>query len=192
MNRMGSIIIAAFVDDLGSVYYNKKEESELFQHLKTRFHMTGGDPITWMVGINIVFSFENIHLFQTPYLERGLKRFSMKDCRPVSTPLENQSLTTHLREPIETTEFQALIGCLMYAAMGTSPDIAYAVLFLSLFSSHPGAYHWVAAKRVLWYITRTLLHGLRYPRSKSSSAQIIRNADASYACNLKDRRSLSG
>lgn len=192
INKTGSIIIAAFVDDLGSVYSNEEEETELFQDLKTRFQMTGGEPIKWMVGINILFSPENIRLSQMAYLERVLERFGRKECRLVSTPLENQSLTTHPREAIETTEFPAVIGCLMYAAVGTRLDIAYAVTFLLQFSSHPGPDHWVAAKRVLRYIKGTFQHGHTYPRSDCSEAKIIGYADASYASNPKDRRSFLG
>lgn len=71
MNKSGSIIIAALVDDLESVYCNKKEETELFQHLETRFQMTEGNPINWMVDINIVFFSENIRLSQSTYLEES-------------------------------------------------------------------------------------------------------------------------
>lgn len=116
----------------------------------------------------------------------------MKECRPVSTPLENQSLMTHPEEAIKTSEFQAIIGSRMYAAVGTRPDIAYAVTFLAQFSSHPGPDQWIAAKRVLRYIKGTIQLKLIYPQSNSSSAEIIGYADANYASNPKDRRSFSG
>lgn len=80
MNKKGTIIVAAFVDDLGSVYSDEEEESELFQHLSTRFQMTGGKPINCMVGINVAFSPSNIRLSQSAYLGRVLNRFGMKEC----------------------------------------------------------------------------------------------------------------
>lgn len=55
MTAKGTIMIAVFVDDLVSVSTYEKEAAELFQHLSTKFTMTGGDPINWMAGINIVF-----------------------------------------------------------------------------------------------------------------------------------------
>lgn len=119
MNKTGSVINSAFVNDLGSVYSNKKEETELFRHLETCFQMTGGDRINWMVGINIVFSSEYIRLSQTAYLERVLKHFGMRECRPVSTPLKNQSLTRNPGKAIQTTKFQVVIGSLMYCQTGT-------------------------------------------------------------------------
>lgn len=88
MNKTGSIIINAFVDNLVSVYSNEKEETEHCRHLKTRFQMTGRDPINWMVDINIMFPSENIRLPQIAHLERVLEHFGMKECPPLSTPLE--------------------------------------------------------------------------------------------------------
>lgn len=80
----------------------------------------------------------------------------------------------------------------MYAAVVTRPDIAYAVTFLSQFSSHPGPNHWVAGKRILRYVKGTRQHGLTYARSKSNSAEVICYADTNYASNPKDRRSFLG
>lgn len=141
MNRTGSIIIATFVDDLRSVYSDEGEEVELVQHLKTRFQITGRDPINWMVGINIIFSPDNIRLSQTTYIQRVLEQFDLKQCRPVSTQLENQALTMHSGEAFETTQFQAVIGCFMYAAVGTRPEITCTVTFPVLFTPETGPLH---------------------------------------------------
>lgn len=108
--------------------------------------MIEGDLINWIVSINIMFSPKNIHLTQTAYLKKMLKHFRMKECRPVNTLLENQNLITDSGKAIETTKFQAIIGCLMYAAVGTRPDIAYAVTFLAQSVSHLKPDHWIVAK----------------------------------------------
>ena len=39
-------------------------------------------------------------------------------------------------------EYQAVIGSLIYASIGTRPDISYAVGVLSQFMSNPGEEHW--------------------------------------------------
>lgn len=79
----------------------------------------------------------------------------------------------------------------MYAAVGTRPDIAYAVTYLAQFASHPGPDHWIAAKRVLRYIPGTVQVGLTYPRTSHSSLEVTGYADASYASNITDRKSFS-
>src|ERR1700733_12911683 len=43
----------------------------------------------------------------------------------------------------------------MYAAMGTRPDIAFAVSTVSQFSHNPGWEHWEAVKRIFHYLKGT-------------------------------------
>lgn len=67
-------------------------------------------------------------------------------CRLVTTPFGNHVLVKNERLPEETTEFQAIIGSLIYATVGTQPDLAYASTCLAQFVSNSGPEHWVAAK----------------------------------------------
>ena len=45
-----------------------------------------------------------------------------------------------------------VIGSLMYAGLGTRPDIMYTVTFLSQFMQNPGHPHWEEVKRVFHYL----------------------------------------
>ena len=51
--------------------------------------------------------------------------------------------------------YREVIGSMMYAALGTRPDIAFAVLHLSQFMQNPRKPHWEAVKRVLHYLKGT-------------------------------------
>ena len=51
--------------------------------------------------------------------------------------------------------YSSVVGSLMYAMMGTRPDIAYAVGVLGRFSANPKRHHWTAAKQVLRYLNTT-------------------------------------
>jgi hypothetical protein len=51
--------------------------------------------------------------------------------------------------------YQEAVGTLMYALLGTCPDITYAVQALSKFSKNPGEAHWDAVKRVFRYLKGT-------------------------------------
>lgn len=48
------------------------------------------------------------------------------------------------------------VGSLMYLAISTRPDIAYAVGVLARFSSNPGLTHWAAVKHLFRYPQGTL------------------------------------
>lgn len=54
-------------------------------------------------------------------------------------------------DPSARFSYHEAVGSLMYAALGTRPDIAYAVQTVSRFARNPGLAHWEAVKRVFRY-----------------------------------------
>ena len=48
--------------------------------------------------------------------------------------------------------YKEAIRSLMYAAIGSRPDIAFAVSYLARFMQNPGTAHWEAVKRVIRYL----------------------------------------
>jgi hypothetical protein len=48
--------------------------------------------------------------------------------------------------------YRELIGALSWLALGTCPDIAFAISSLAQFSHNPGHIHWETAKCVLCYL----------------------------------------
>ena len=87
----------------------------------------------------------------------------------------------------------------MYAAVGTRPDIAFAVSTLSQFLDNPAPSHWEAAKRVFRYLNGTKTWGITYGEKKGDlegytdadgSSQPHRHAISGYAF-LIDGRAVS-
>jgi hypothetical protein len=56
---------------------------------------------------------------------------------------------------MKNTPYREAIGSLMYAAVATRPDIAFAISTLSQFLNNPGDLHWEATKRVFRYLAGT-------------------------------------
>ncbi|GKA45682.1 retrovirus-related pol polyprotein from transposon TNT 1-94, partial [Tanacetum coccineum] len=54
-----------------------------------------------------------------------------------------------LKQVVSQLEYSRVIGCLMHAMTCTSPDIAFAVSKLSMYTSNPGTQHWQA---IQWLI----------------------------------------
>ena len=89
-------------------------------------------------------------LTQSQYIQKVLQRFGMADCKPVATPLpEKAILQAASDDEVEAAwnhPYLQVIGSVMYAMLGTRPDIAYAISTLSHYASRPGTQHVVDGK----------------------------------------------
>ena len=59
-------------------------------------------------------------------------------------------------EPRFKTQYQSAVGTLMYAMLGTRPDIAYAVSSVSRYAANPTLAHMAAVKRIFSYLKGTI------------------------------------
>ncbi len=80
----------------------------------------------------------------------------------------------------------------MYAMLGTRPDIAAAVSYVSRFSENPQQLHWRALYRR--YLKGTVDHGILYDGKplKSGLMELIGYTDADWGSDPTDRKSISG
>ena len=62
--------------------------------------------------------------------------------------------------------YHEAVGSLMYASLGTRPDITYAVQTVSRFTKNPGVAHWDAVKRIFRYLKGTRELWLSYGEIK--------------------------
>ena len=60
--------------------------------------------------------------------------------------------------------YRKYLGKLLYLALGTRPDIAFAVSALSRFANDPGLAHWELMKKLIGYIKYTRTFGLLYQK----------------------------
>ena len=93
-------------------------------------------------------------------------------------------------ELVEVNLYQSAVGCLLYLATRTRPDIAYAVGNLSKFCTKPTKEHWTAVKRVMRYLKVTIGYGLLY--SNECNSECVGYSDADWAGDLTDYKSTSG
>jgi hypothetical protein len=84
--------------------------------------------------------------------------------------------------------YHEAVGSLMYASLGTRPDISFAIQTLSHFSTNPGVAHWEAVKRVFHYLKGTTDLWLSYGL-KNVDLTGYADADGSMA---EDRHAISG
>jgi hypothetical protein len=85
----------------------------------------------------------------------------------------------------EITKYQRKIRSLLYVAVITRPDVAFAVSRLSRFITNPGPKHHEGADRVLHYLMNTCSLALQYGQDDHFRVA----SDASFVDNSIDRKS---
>ena len=113
-----------------------------------------------------------------------------------STPMEilellavpdNEDITDASR-----TLYQRKVGSLLFAAIATRPDIAFAVLRLSRFNQRPGKRHHKAADRVFHSLFQTQDYGICNGKDAPDPSSFVFASDASFGDNTLEQKSSQG
>ena len=120
-----------------------------------------------------------IWIDQQAYIENTLKRFKLQDTNSTKTPLPAGIHLEKSKEPVAldtNTYYQQIIGTLIYATIGTRPDIAFVAMRLSQFNNNPTQDHIKYAKYVLQYLKGTRELKIKY--DGASNTGLIRYSDS--------------
>ncbi|KAF7334226.1 Transcription factor [Mycena sanguinolenta] len=175
------IVIGIHVDDSKILSNSKTACAAVKREIAAFYEITDLGPVRWLLGFEI-------------RRDRAARRITMSQsayAHPVSVPLDphvNLYDVNASEEDVDFSLYSQLIGSLMYAAIGTRPDIAYAVSLLARFMSKPKRIHWDAAKRVLRYLTGSKNYAITFGLDDSG---FVAYTDADHA-SQPDRHSISG
>lgn len=162
------VYVLLYVDDILILYCNNAATvaiaTDLKKQLETRYKMSNLGPVKRFLGLEIERTPNgDITLGQRRYIDSVLKKFGLDKANGISTPMDTRirlDQTDHA-VTVDTELYLSIVGSLMYAALGTRPDIALAVAALSRYNSAPTTIHMTAAKRVLRYLKHTANMKLR-------------------------------
>jgi hypothetical protein len=120
----------------------------------------------------------------------------MWECKPNAIPMETSATTTleqpndqYQAEPELIKWYQSAVGSLMYAMLGTRPDIAFAISVVSRYTSNPTTQHQTAVKRVFRYLRGSVNLRLTF---RGDLTFLAGYTDADWAGDRNTRRSTSG
>jgi hypothetical protein len=140
-----------------------------------------------------------VMLSQTALINRIIAQFGQRDANPTSTPMDaglklqrpdRSKLTKDEIANLNKIPYRSLVGCLLYLAIGTRPDISYAVQQLSQFLDNYTFIHWHAAIRVIQYLKGT--KNLKLHLGGNNDINILGYTDSDWANCLDTRRSIGG
>lgn len=160
------IIIPVFVDDMTIAAKDKSSIAWVKSELAKRFKLHDLGPTSWLLGVQIQRdrTKRTVTLSQRQYILDMLKHYNMSDATPVHTPMNpGIKLSTSMcptsqeeKDAMSRVPYANAVGALMWLAVATRPDIAYAVGVLARFNSNPGRQHWTAVKHVFRYLCGTI------------------------------------
>jgi len=199
LNDGSFIYLLLYVDDMLIAAKNLSEIHTLKLQLSSEFEMKDLGAAKKILGMDIKRDRGGGRLFltQETYLEKVLKRFGMKDAKPVSTPFASHFRLSAAQSPqsdedeeyMARVPYSSAVGSIMYAMVCTRPDISHAVSVVSRYMSCPGKMHWQAVKWILKYLRGTSSACLEFGRNSNILTGFV---DSDYAGDLDKRRSLSG
>jgi hypothetical protein len=195
-SRAGTII-AIYVDDLLITGELKSDINKVKQSLSDRFHMSDLGACHFYLGMEVIRDRprRTLRLSQEAYLRKVLEDHDMENCATVvSTPMETSVKLMPADPDYECPsslrrEYQSAVGSLMYAMLGTRPDLAFAVSVVSRFASNPTTTHLKAVKRIFRYLRSTIRMGLVF---RGSIEPLTGYTDSDWAGDHDTRRSTSG
>src|ERR1700678_648162 len=119
--------------------------------MNTKYRITDLGPAHWLLDIKITRDFDNqiISLSQHSYIDSIITRFNFNNLKPLSIPMDPSVPLSKSQSPtkiedvakMKSIPYREAVGSLMYAAMGTRPDIVFATSPGPLFSETPGVTH---------------------------------------------------
>ena len=189
------MIIILYVDDITLLGNSLDQINKIKAALSKRYDMNDLGETRTFLGLRIRRNRKQrtIMIDQSRYIGEVLDRFGMSDCNPARTPLPSGIILEKnkgLADEKFRSHYQQLIGSLMYAMIGTRPDIAYAVTRLAQFSSNPSQDHLKAAKHVLRYLRQTQFFTICYDGNDTDT--LWGYSDSDWGEDRDDRKSTSG
>ena len=134
------MILAVHVDDMTILAPNRQIIDAAKQEISSKFSCKDLSLMRRIIGLEVYRNrgSKTIHLSQGPYIHKVLTHFSMNLANPTHTPLstnENLTKTEDVPTLCNDEPYAELIGSLMYAAVGSRPDLTHTVSALSQFTT---------------------------------------------------------
>jgi hypothetical protein len=184
-------ICQIYVDDIIFGSTNKSSCEEFSRIMIEKFEMSMMGELKYFLGFQIKQHQEGTFFCQTKYIQDILRKFGMKNVKPIKTPMGTNG---HLDLDtggisIDQKVYRSMIEYLLYLC-ASRLDIMLSVCMCARFQANPNEVHLRVMNRIIRYLVYTPKFGLWYPRG--STFDLIGYSDDDYAGCKIDRKSTSG
>lgn len=200
-------VISLYVDDLLILSNSIQSVNEIKQQLSQLFDMKDLGEARFILGIKIERDRKNktLSISQSEYIRNVAKRLNLSQPRGHTTTPMNPGIKLmkmkiddidNKQQPVDVKQYQMVIGSVLYAMLGTRPDIAFATNKLAQFNTAPSKIHWETLKNLVRYLSATadrkLVYTGRKSNEKNQQPELYGYCDADWGNNPDDRRSVTG
>lgn len=200
-------MLVLHVDDVAHAHNSEELSNRLKDRLRSLWGLSGEGKLDYFLGMQVEYvKGQYARIWQRTYLEGVLRRFDMLDSHPKGTPMETSVKISKADSHAEAdhkvkTQYQQMLGSLLFACVMTRPDIANACSQLGRVMSAPSNSHLSSLKRVMRYIAGTLDYGIKFENrawtapgttSPVSPLTLVTFSDSDWASNVDDRSSTTG
>jgi len=202
------VLIALYVDDLVIAGSDLGSIQEVKNQLNSKYQMADLGEVHQILGCEVTRESPNgrVRIIQRLYIRMIIKKFfpgiQLNSARtPMCSKLHlSKSMCPSTPEEVEAMRhipYRQAIGCLLWLAMGTRSDIAYAVAQVARFCENPGRIHWEAVCRIFRYLIGTEDMGIEYSMDDKSLhgvrfGSLDVYSDSDHARCIDTRRSVTG
>jgi hypothetical protein len=130
-----------------------------------KFEMSMMGELKYFLEFQIKQLQEGTFINQTKYIQDILKKFEMKNAKPIKTPMGTNG---HLDldtggKSVDQNVYRSMKGSLLYLC-ASRPDIMLSVCMCARFQANPKEVHLRVVKRIMRYLVYTPKFGLWYPK----------------------------
>lgn len=187
--RESGEILLLYVDDGLVIAPSAQEAAQIITEIGQDFDIKRMGAPRHFLGWSVNIANNCIAIGQRGYVEAMAGKFSASEYAK-ATPMVYGAALPDKGPKGDTTSFREIIGSLLFASVGTRPDIATATSILSRHMESPTQAHVKAARNIVAYAAATSEYGLRFNRCKELSIDVY--CDASFAPDECARRSRTG
>ena len=186
-------IILVHVDDYLVGCNNQKFYDRFLQAFGTAFTISDLGGLHHILQMAVEVKDHTIKLSQKRHIADLCDKYNVTGVKNVDTPMIVGLQLKKLPEEDYSVPFRPLLGSLLWIARCTRPDIMFAVIFLSQYSSCYGKEHYKALLRVLQYLRTTIDNDLCMKVQRDTKdIHLMVVSDSDWAHNEVDRKSYSG
>jgi len=171
----------------GKKKINKREIDIVKNEIKKNFEFSDIKPIDYIIGIKFIRCKDGYIMHQLNYLNKILDKFNIdkyKECSNL-TFIEDEKLRNR---KFDSQTYMKAVGSLLYLAMGTRPDIIFAVSKASRKNNNPTYEDWINVLKIFRYLKGTKNMGIKFNKSLFLSVYV----DADLGGDNETKRSTTG